>query len=98
MAPDLEHSLSGVLGRSAAHLIMGAARKAADSAKAAAVTSVRNVAEYLAHESRDLVSRAEAEHFLRGVELTREQLDRLDARMAGLSQRLGGLRAGSGSP
>jgi ubiquinone biosynthesis protein UbiJ len=38
------------------------------------------VAEYLAHESRDLVPRAEAEDFYRGVERLREDLDRLEAR------------------
>jgi len=41
---------------------------------------VRNVAEYLAHESGDLVPRAEAEDFYRGVERLREDLDRLEAR------------------
>ncbi len=96
LAPDLEHSLSGMLGRSAAHLIMGAARTAADTARAAATTSLRNVAEYLAHESGDLVSPQEAEHYLRGVEQAREQLDRLEARLARLTLRLGGLTDGSG--
>ncbi len=43
-------------------------------------TGVRNVAEYLAHERGDLVPRAEAEDFYRGVERLREDLDRLDAR------------------
>ncbi|HEX4050791.1 MAG TPA: SCP2 sterol-binding domain-containing protein [Steroidobacteraceae bacterium] len=96
LAPDLEHTLSGVLGRSAAHLIMGAARGAADTARHAADTSVRNVAEFLSHESGDLVSRQEAEHYLRGVEELREQLDRLEARMDRLTQRLGGLTDDSG--
>jgi ubiquinone biosynthesis protein UbiJ len=43
-------------------------------------TGVRNVAEYLAHERGDLVPRAEAEDFYRGVERLREDLDRLEAR------------------
>ena len=55
-----------------------------------------NIAEYLAHESGDLVSRQEAEHYLRGVEQAREQLDRLEARLMRLSQRLGGLTDDSG--
>ena len=50
----------------------------------AATTGVRNVAEYLAHERRDLVSRPEAEDFYRGVERLREDLDRLEARTRGL--------------
>jgi ubiquinone biosynthesis protein UbiJ len=96
LAPDLEHSLSGVLGRSAAHLVLGAARGAADSARQAADTTLRNVGEFLAHESGDLVSRPEAEHYLRGVEALREQLDRLEARMTHLTQRLQNLADGSG--
>lgn len=97
LAPDLEQSLSGVLGRSAAHLVMGAARSAARTAGHAASTSVRNVAEYLAHESGDLVSTQEAEHYLRGVEQAREQLDRLEARLARIEQQLGELTEGTGS-
>ena len=46
----------------------------------AATTGVRNVAEYLAHERRDLVPGAEAEDFYRNVERLREDLDRLEAR------------------
>jgi ubiquinone biosynthesis protein UbiJ len=42
---------------------------------------VRNVAEYLAHEQRDLVSRSEADPFLRGVDSLREDVDRLAARI-----------------
>jgi len=88
LRPDLEHVLSGLIGRSAAHLMMRALRGAADWGRDAAWTGVQNVSEYLAHERRDLVSRAEAEHFLRGVDELREQLDRIDARMAALEQKL----------
>ena len=42
------------------------------------------MAEYLAHERGDLVPRAEAEDFYRGVERLREDLDRLDARTRAL--------------
>jgi ubiquinone biosynthesis protein UbiJ len=48
------------------------------------------VAEYLAHESRDLVPRAEAEDFYRGVERLREDLDRLDARTGIVEQAVNG--------
>ena len=41
---------------------------------------MRNVAEYLAHERRDLVPRAEAEDHYRNVERLRADLDRLEAR------------------
>jgi ubiquinone biosynthesis accessory factor UbiJ len=87
LMPDLEAGLSQVLGRSGAHLALRGMRAATDWTRAAAWTSLRNVAEYLAHESRDLVSRPEAEHFLRGVERLREQLDRIDARLQLMERR-----------
>lgn len=86
LAPDLEHELSRVLGRGPAHVLMGALQAAAGAARSAAWTSVRNVAEYLAHESGELVPRGQAEHFLRGVEQAREQLDRLETRLARLER------------
>lgn len=86
LTPDFEHELSRVVGRSAAHLLMSGLRSAGHAAGEAARTSVTNVAEYLAHESGTLVSRAEAEHFLRGVDRAREQLDRLEARVAQLER------------
>jgi ubiquinone biosynthesis accessory factor UbiJ len=96
LMPDLEAGLSQVLGRSGAHLALRGMRAAADWTRAAAWTSVRNVAEYLAHESRDLVSRPEAEHFVRGVERLREQLERIDARLQLMERRAHAL--GSGPP
>ncbi|HEX4023979.1 MAG TPA: SCP2 sterol-binding domain-containing protein [Steroidobacteraceae bacterium] len=98
LAPDLEQELSRLLGRSAAHLVAGAWRGAADTVRRTAWTSVQNVAEYLAHESGDLVSRHEAEHFLRGVEQAREQLDRIEARLARLERHFSGLGGGPGPP
>jgi ubiquinone biosynthesis protein UbiJ len=47
---------------------------------------VLNLSEYLAHERGDLVSRSEAEHFLREVDDARDQLDRLEARISHLEQ------------
>lgn len=87
LRPDLEHTLSRVIGRSAAHLLLRGLRGMADWSRATAWTSVQNAAEYLAHERRDLVSRAEAEHFLRGVDEQREQLDRIAVRIAHLEQK-----------
>jgi ubiquinone biosynthesis accessory factor UbiJ len=98
LMPDLEAGLSQVLGRSGAHLALRGMRAAADWTRAAAWTSVRNVAEYLAHESRDLVSRPEAEHFLRGVERLREQLDRIDARLQLMERRAHALTSGPPAP
>jgi ubiquinone biosynthesis protein UbiJ len=87
LRPDLEASLAPLLGRTGAHIALRGLRAAAQWTRNAAGTSVRNVAEYLAHESRDLVSRPESEHFLRGVDQAREQLDRADARLQILEQR-----------
>lgn len=89
-APDLEHEASRLIGRSAAHLLMSGLRSAGQAAREVAWTSARNLAEYLAHENGTLVSRAEAEHFLRGVEQAREQLDRLEARVAQLERSAAG--------
>jgi ubiquinone biosynthesis protein UbiJ len=73
-----------VLGRSGAHVIMRGLRGAAAWSRAAAWTAVQNLSEYLAHERGDLVSLAEAAHFLRGVDDLRDQLGRLEARVAQL--------------
>jgi len=94
LRPDLEHALSQFFGRSGAHLLMRGLRAAADWSRAAAWTAVQNVAEYLAHERGELVSRAEARQFLQGVDELREQLDRVEARLGLLTQRTQGLAGG----
>jgi len=91
LKPDLEHLLAGPLGRPAAHLLVRAASGAGARASAAAWSSLRSLAEYLAHESGDLVPRPEAEQVLLGVEQLREQLDRLEARLQHLERRAGRL-------
>lgn len=86
LRPDVEEELSRLIGDSPAHQALRVVRAVTGFGKRAARTGVRNVAEYLAHERRDLVPRAEAEDFYRGVERLREDLDRLDARTAVLEQ------------
>jgi ubiquinone biosynthesis protein UbiJ len=88
LRPDLEAGMARVIGRTGAHIAMRGMRAAADWTRSAAWTSLRNVAEYLAHESRDLVSRPESEHYLRGVDQLREQLDRIDARLQLMERRV----------
>jgi ubiquinone biosynthesis protein UbiJ len=83
LKPDVEEELARLIGDTPAHQALRFVRMAAGFGRRAARTGVRNVAEYLAHERRDLVPRAEAEDFYRGVERLREDLDRLEAR-AGL--------------
>jgi ubiquinone biosynthesis protein UbiJ len=86
LKPDLEDELSLVLGDVPAHQIGRFARAAAAWSRKAAATSVRNAAEYLGHESRDVVPRSEAEHFFRGVDSLREDVDRLAARIEHLTR------------
>jgi ubiquinone biosynthesis protein UbiJ len=92
LKPDIEAGMAQFLGGRGAHLAMRGMRAAAGWTRTAAWTSVRNLAEYLSHESRDLVSRPEAEHFLRGVDAVREQLDRIDARLQLMEQRAATLK------
>jgi ubiquinone biosynthesis protein UbiJ len=80
LKPDVEEELSKLIGDTPAHQALRFVRSMTSAGRRVAKTGVRNVAEYLAHERRDLVPRAEAEDFYRGVERLREDLDRLDAR------------------
>ncbi len=86
LKPDVEEELARLIGDTPAHQALRFVRMATGFGRRAARTSVRNVAEYLAHERGDLVPRAEAEDFYRGVERLREDLDRLDARTRSLAQ------------
>ena len=86
LKPDVEEELSRIIGDTPAHQALRFVRMATGFGRRAAATGVRNVAEYLAHERRDLVPRAEAEDFYRGVERLREDLDRLEARASRLSE------------
>ena len=80
LRPDVEEELSKLIGDTPAHQALRLAKAVTGFGRRAVNTGVRNVAEYLAHERGDLVPRAEAEDFYRGVERLREDLDRLDAR------------------
>ncbi|MEO8063650.1 MAG: SCP2 sterol-binding domain-containing protein [Pseudomonadota bacterium] len=80
LKPDVEEELARLIGDTPAHQALRFVKMATNFGRRAANTSVRNVAEYFAHETGDLVPRAEAEDFYRGVERLREDLDRLDAR------------------
>jgi ubiquinone biosynthesis accessory factor UbiJ len=87
LMPDLEDTLARLMGRSAAHVATRGVHNATDFLKGAVWSSVQNLAEFLAHESGDVVSRREAEHVLRGADELRERLDRLEARLADLERR-----------
>ncbi len=81
LTPDFEEELSAVLGDVPAHQVGRLARAVMGWTRRAATTTVRNVAEYLAHEQRDLVPSREADQFLQGVDSLREDVDRLAARI-----------------
>lgn len=80
--PDLEEELSHVIGDVAAHQVGRAARSALAFARHAADTLAQNLSEYLQEEGRDVPSRTEAEEFTAGVDRLRDDVDRLEARIA----------------
>lgn len=82
--PDVEDELSRLIGDVPAHHLGVVARQGFAWLRQTLQTGTANVAEYLAHESRDLVPRAEAEAFMRGVDSLRESADRLQARVDAL--------------
>jgi ubiquinone biosynthesis protein UbiJ len=88
LRPDLEEELSRLVGDAPAHQFARFARGAAAFGRRSTDTAVRNAAEYFAHESGDLVPRAEAEVFLEGVDRLREDVDRAAARVDALLARL----------
>jgi len=87
LKPDLEEELSLAIGDVPAHQIGRFARSALGWTQRAAATTVRNAAEYFAHEKRDLVPGAEGDQFLKGVDTLREAVDRLEARLDLLTQK-----------
>jgi ubiquinone biosynthesis protein UbiJ len=87
LRPDLEESLAGVIGDAPAYGLGQLLRKGLDFGRATARTAGLNVGEYLAHERRVLVPRAEASEFLNGVDDLRESTDRIAARVQALEAR-----------
>lgn len=87
LRPDLEEMLSRVVGDGPAHRLGRTAAGAMNWARNTARTSARNLGEYFAHESGDLVPRAEGESFYAEVDRAREAIDRLEARVRQLESR-----------
>ena len=84
LRPDFEEELSRLVGDVPAYQLGLVARASLSWLRQSASTAGSNVAEYLAHERRDLVPQAEAAEFLHGVDQLRESVDRLEARIAAL--------------
>ena len=93
LRPDIEAAMAQVVGRLPAHLATRAFTLAADWGRAAAQSVTRNTADFLAHESRDLVPRAEAEGYFSGVEALRSAVTRAELRVNRLAERLATLKA-----
>jgi ubiquinone biosynthesis protein UbiJ len=79
--PDLEEELSRVVGDVAAHQIGEVARGFLRFGDRARDTLSRNVAEFLQEESRDTPSRTEADEFIAAVDVLRDDVERLAARI-----------------
>ena len=88
--PDPEEELSRWIGDFPARRVSLIARRALELARRARRTAGENIAEYLQEEGRDLVNRTELDEFLRGVDELRETVDRIEARLGRLEQRLKG--------
>jgi ubiquinone biosynthesis protein UbiJ len=87
--PDLEEELSRLVGDPVAHHVARAARSVLDFGRRAGETFARNMGEYLTEESRDLPARPEVEAWVGQVDRLREDVDRLEARLALLERRRG---------
>jgi ubiquinone biosynthesis protein UbiJ len=87
--PDFEEELSRLVGDPVAHHVAQAARSVFDFGRRAAETFARNMGEYLTEESRDLPARPEVEAWVGQVDRLREDVDRLEARLALLERRRG---------
>lgn len=88
LGPDPEEELARLLGDAPAHHLGRLARTAVGFGSRLAQTAVQNAAEYLAHERRDLVPRAEGRQLLDGIDALRDDVDRFEARLQHLAQRL----------
>ncbi len=86
--PDWEEELSRWVGDVPARQLSRAAKQALTWVRGAGRSFGENISEYLTEESRDLVNSVEHAEFLRGVDRLRETADRIEARLAGLEQRL----------
>jgi ubiquinone biosynthesis accessory factor UbiJ len=88
LRPDPEEELSRLVGDAPAHHLGRLARATVEFGERAARTTVDNVVEYLAHERGDLVPQAEGRQLLDGIDTLRDDVDRFEARLARLAQRL----------
>lgn len=82
--PDFEEELSGIVGDAAAHRIGDAVRDFVSWSQSARDTLQQNIGEYLVEESRAVPRRDELDTFRLDVGGLRDDVDRLEARIAEL--------------
>jgi ubiquinone biosynthesis accessory factor UbiJ len=87
--PDIEEELSRFLGDMPARHLSQIAKSVRTWARRARRTAGENITEYLQEEGRDLISKPELEEFLLGVDQVRESIDRIEARLSSIEQRMG---------
>lgn len=90
---DWEEPLSKLFGDSVAHELGRGIRAFASHIRDAADTLAWDVGEYLREERRLSPTRLEVDDFADGVDRTRDDVERLEIRIARLASRVGGLRA-----
>lgn len=90
---DWEEPLSKLLGDSAAHELGRGIRTLAAQLGAAAGTLAGDVGEYLREERRMSPTRLEVDDFAAGVDVTRDDVERLEVRIARLAGRTGGFES-----
>ena len=88
--PDLEEELAQVLGDVAARRVANLARGVLDLGRRATDALATSAAEYLQEEGRDVPVRLEVEEFLRDVDRLRDDVERLEARLARIAPRRDG--------
>lgn len=93
LKPDPEELVGQLIGRVPAHGAMRALRGALGYGRGALKSGSLALADWLAHEKRELIPQAESEHQRRGIETLGEQLDRADARLAFATERAAALEA-----
>ena len=85
--PDFEEAFARVFGDVAGVQIARALKSGLDAARATAGALLRDGAEFLTEESRDLVSKPELDAFLDDVDELRDAVERFERRATRVAQR-----------
>jgi len=83
--PDIEEELSRIVGDVAAHQLGNTVRSLLGFGRRVSDTLLQNVGEYLSEEGRDVPSKTEADEFNHDVDVLRDDVERLEARLNALA-------------